>query len=39
MPVIAVAAKESRAMPAATAGSMIATPAISNRPQIQTNAP
>ena len=35
----AVAAKESRAMPAATAGSMMATPAISTRPQIQTKAP
>ena len=35
----AVAAKESRAMPAATAGSMTATPAISSSPAIQTSAP
>ena len=39
MPTIAVLAKESRAMPEATAGSNTATPAIRMRPAIQTSAP
>ena len=39
MPTTAVLAKESRAMPAATAGSKTATPAIRTRPAIQTSAP
>ncbi len=39
MPTTAVAAKEKRAMPAATAGSTTATPAIITSPNTQTSAP